>query len=504
MKEYPDHLKPADYIVKTAEMMINDRKDDSWLLSDWKGLHVGDFILLRNNDRIPADAIAISSGEPDCTCYIETKNLDGETNLKIKRGIKDLAHVRSPKDCKELKAFVDAEVPNANLYSFSGAFHYQDKVIPVGPSGLLLRGCVVRNTSWLIALVIYTGNDTKIMLNSGPTPSKRSSIDKKINPIVVLNAFTLFLFCISCAVCSALYQSAYIFENAIILGGNSFFYGNPISEGLVSFFNCLIVFQNIIPIALYISLEITKSIQSFFIHLDLEMFDKESGQSVIPKSWNLCDDLGQIEYIFSDKTGTLTSNMMDFKKASIGGVKYGKWVDPSKFIEGAKEKVEKEKKFMDKDPGFIDASLPVDLEKDDDQSKRIKGFFSVLAICHTVLVETPNEKEPNKIIYRAQSPDESALVNGAKNAGFACLTRTENKVEIDFLGVTRPYTILHILEFNSDRKRMSVIVQRPEGDIVLMCKGADSVIYERLDEVESQPFMKITSEHLSSFANDGK
>ena len=247
------------------------------------------------------------------------------------------------------------------------------------------------------------------------------------------------------------------------------------------------------------------------------MFDEDSGQSVIPKSWNLCDDLGQIEYIFSDKTGTLTSNMMDFKKVSIGGIKYGKWIDPSRsIIEGAKEKLQKEReamskkfseifdsKFMDPNPGFVDASLPDDILKDDDHSKRIKGFFTVLAICHTVLVETPNEKEPNTIVYRAQSPDEAALVNGAKNAGFACLTRTENKVEIDFLGVTRPYTILHILEFNSDRKRMSVIVQRPEGDIVLMCKGADSVIYERLDKVESEPFMKITSEHLSGFANDG-
>ena len=230
--------------------------------------------------------------------------------------------------------------------------------------------------------------------------------------------------------------------------------------------------------------------------------------------------IGQIEYVFSDKTGTLTSNIMDFKKASIGGILYGKWIDPTAArLKGSPEKkdLEKEKdlmfsrfaelfdpKFIDDKPGFIDAQLPLDLGTDSDQSKRIKGFFSVLAICHTVLVEKPESSNLHHIFYRAQSPDEAALVTAAKNVGFACLHRSENNVEIDFMGVIRTYTILNILEFTSDRKRMSVIVLRPEGDIVLMCKGADSVIYERLDKRASEPLIDITSEHLSAFANDGK
>ena len=211
--------------------------------------------------------------------------------------------------------------------------------------------------------------------------------------------------------------------------------------------------------------------------------------------------------------------MMDFRKASIGGVVYGKWFDPSipcSSPEKEKEKLVKERdmmistfgqlfspKYIDSTPGFVDAQLPLDLQTDDDQSKRIKGFFSVLAICHTVLVEKPDENDPFNICYRAQSPDEAALVTAAKNVGFACLQRNENKVEIDFMGTTRTYTILNIIEFNSDRKRMSVIALRPEGDIILMCKGADSVIYERLDTLESESIMNITSNHLASFANEG-
>ncbi len=281
------------------------------------------------------------------------------------------------------------------------------------------------------------------------------------------------------------------------------------------FFNCLIAYQNIIPIALYISLEVAKTIQSYFINKDIDMYDEISDQSALPKSWNLCDDLGQIEYIFSDKTGTLTCNVMDFKKASINGQVYGGWLphgaDPKKLSEIQEDKklmISRldqmfEPKYTDQDFGFIDSTIPLHISENKKQGKRIREFFSLLAICHTVLVEKPDEDDEHRIAYRAQSPDEAALVNAAKNVGFVCLHRTENKIELDLMGDLRTYTILNIMEFNSDRKRMSVIVQRPEGDIILMCKGADSVIYERLNQEKSQKIMESTSAHLQSFANEG-
>ena len=121
-----------------------------------------------------------------------------------------------------------------------------------------------------------------------------------------------------------------------------------------------------------------------------------------------------------------------------------------------------------------------------------------------MLVEKPEgESQSTNIAYRAQSPDEAALVNAAKNVGFVFLNRNENQIELELLGESRIYTVLNIMEFNSDRKRMSVIIQRPEGDIILMCKGADSVIYDRLDQVASQHIMAKTSAHLQSFANSG-
>jgi phospholipid-translocating ATPase len=163
-----------------------------------------------------------------------------------------------------------------------------------------------------------------------------------------------------------------------------------------------------------------------------------------------------------------------------------------------------EPKYFDPYPSFIDISLPLHLKENGLQAIKIREFFSLLAVCHTVLVEKSHDSDSNIIAYRAQSPDEAALVSAAKNVGFTCLDRTENKVEIDLFGIQRTYTVLNILEFNSDRKRMSLIVKRPEGEILLLCKGADSVIYERLDKEKITNIAEQTSEHLESFANQGE
>jgi phospholipid-translocating ATPase len=234
---------------------------NTWKSEQWQQLYVGDFVLLRNNDRIPADVIVLSTGEPDLTCYIETKNLDGETNLKIKRGIKEFQHIQTPEDCSKINCFIDAEPPNSNLYSFNGVIHYEKTMVPVCQNHMLLRGCILRNTSWLIAIVIYTGPDTKLMLNSGPTPSKRSKVDKQINPLIVLNVVTLCFLSIIGAAGSALYSNPFYFEVAMFSGIGSSDFQSGAAVAFITFFNCFIVFQNIIPVALYISLEVTKLAQ---------------------------------------------------------------------------------------------------------------------------------------------------------------------------------------------------------------------------------------------------
>jgi len=217
----------SDYFVgnspdlETMETITRPLSYDGWKETAWINVKVGDFILLKQNESIPADIIVMSTSEPDGICYVETKNLDGETNLKPRNALSSTNHISSAKDCFNLNAIIDSEAPTTNLYSYSAAIIFpktNESAIPINsvlpnhnhsnlcdtePDGsiiegdenshniapitiqnLLLRGSILRNCAWVIGMVVFTGRDTKVMLNSGQTPSKRSRIEKKMNPQV--------------------------------------------------------------------------------------------------------------------------------------------------------------------------------------------------------------------------------------------------------------------------------------------------------------------------------
>ena len=184
-----------------------------WERTLWKKLEVGDIVLLRDNDQIPADIVVLSTSEEDGLCYVETKNLDGETNLKPRRSLKATSALQSEEDIEHASFVLDSEPPHANLYLFNAILRYRDqqsgeeKVEPATINELLLRGCTVRNTNWIIGLVVFTGADTKIMLNGGSTPSKRSKIEKETNFNVVMNFIVLLLMCVATAVASGVLDS---------------------------------------------------------------------------------------------------------------------------------------------------------------------------------------------------------------------------------------------------------------------------------------------------------
>lgn len=277
------------------------------------------------------------------------------------------------------------------------------------------------------------------------------------------------------------------------------------------------------------------------------MYNTRLDQPCTPKTWNISDDLGQIEYIFSDKTGTLTQNIMEFRKCTINGVSYGlgdteaaigaklreddNTADNPAFQDSAKisnqldlekaraEMLKKQSelfdhKYINPQSTFVDPKLYDDIAAQDEQSQSVVHFFSALALCHTVIPEVPNLAFPNQIEYKAQSPDEAALVATARDMGFTFVAREQDNVVVDIMGETRTMKLLHVLEFNSTRKRMSILMRSPnDNKIILLCKGADSVIYERLskdlnpENEADQNQLQIreeTLQHLSVFANEGK
>lgn len=217
--------------------------------------------------------------------------------------------------------------------------------------------------------------------------------------------------------------------------------------------------------------------QSYFIHTDADMYYELFNAPCVPKTWTIADDLGQIEYIFSDKTGTLTRNVMDFRKCSINGVMYGEFqagepTTPAKVIDRRQSKesmVEHMKQFY-KNPylsdtvTFVDEQFAKDLyDTASDQSKVIKEFFTHLAVCHTVLSEYPDDNDDYSIVYKAQSPDEAALVSTAKDVGFAFIDRVSDEVTVNIMDKLVKFEVLDIIEFTSTRKRMSVIVKTAIG-----------------------------------------
>jgi phospholipid-translocating ATPase len=162
-----------------------------WKETFWEDVRVGDFVKIRNNESFPADIVICATSEDENVAYVETKNLDGETNLKSRHAVDGLTSLRTAKDCAGSVFVIDAEKPTENMYKLSAAVVAQDGKYPVDLQTVLLRGTVLRNTKWIIGVVMFTGTDTKLVMNSGGAPSKRSRVERQMNPQVYANATQL-------------------------------------------------------------------------------------------------------------------------------------------------------------------------------------------------------------------------------------------------------------------------------------------------------------------------
>uniref|UniRef100_A0A9J8AKL1 Phospholipid-transporting ATPase n=1 Tax=Cyprinus carpio carpio TaxID=630221 RepID=A0A9J8AKL1_CYPCA len=453
----------------------------------WMNVRVGDIIKLENNQFVAADLLLLSSSEPYGLCYIETAELDGETNLKVRQALTVTSDLGD--DVAKLADFngeVICEPPNNKLDKFTGTLFWKDNKYPLDNEKMLLRGCVLRNTEWCFGLVIFAGTAVHFVIVKGFACFKKMKYDA-----IFLVFFQIFGFLICMGIILAIGNT--IWEQKV--GSNFWEYLqwkeltiSAVFSGFLTFWSYVIILNTVVPISLYVSVEVLRLGHSYFINWDRRMYYSRKATPAEARTTTLNEELGQVEFIFSDKTGTLTQNIMVFNKCSINGKTYGTLKTPCVDFSF--------NPLMDRKFRFHDSSLVEAIKLEE---PLVQEFFRLLALCHTIMPEERNEGE---LVYQAQSPDEGALVTAARNFGFVFRSRTPETITLYEMGQAVTYQLLAILDFNNVRKRMSVIVRNPKGQLKLYSKGADTILFDRLDP-SNEELMFTTSEHLNEFAGEG-
>jgi phospholipid-translocating ATPase len=498
-----------------------------WVQTRWQNLKVGDIVKLGRDESIPADMVLLNSKGANGIAYIETMALDGETNLKSKQAATNLAkQCDTPERISISQANFVVEDPNIDLYNFEGKVTVNGVTAPLSNNEIMYRGSVLRNTSEAYGMIIYTGEECKIRMNSNKNPRiKAPALQAVVNKVVIVIVIFVILLAIFNTVAYQIWRSATETKSWYLKNARVAFF--PV---LTSF---IIMFNTMIPLSLYVSMEIVKVWQMVLLN-DIDMYDEISDTPFEARTSTINEELGQISYVFSDKTGTLTDNIMKFRKLSVAGTAWLHDIDLQRDPDEAEMLIHKKRSQKSKGKKPIRKSTTsvmtsqLKLEAADGQAefggprrqstsqwtstarpgkaqpelstttmigylqrkpytvfaKKARMLLLSMALCHTCLPET---QEDGMIDFQASSPDELALVRAAQELGYLAVNRESAILTIKTYPngmarepVVEQYEILDVIEFSSKRKRMSVTVRFPDGRVCVICKGADSIVMQRL------------------------
>lgn len=449
----------------------------------WKDLRVGQVVKIANREMVPADVVILASSNDDGLCHTMTANLDGETNLKLRQvadgdllkasGLEGTPEVRAAR----AKGSVQCDLPNKHLHHFEGTFvDAKGDKTALGPNNIMLRGTQLRNTEWILGVIIYTGSETKLQMNNVDPPYKTSTLSTHINKVTLRALGAQCMFSLTAALIGGVWLGEEQVQNANYLWGPNDA-PDPAWAAFLQFWTFILIFANYIPISLLVTTDMVKFFSAMIIAWDIDLYHSDSDTPMSVRCSDLNEELGQVEHIFSDKTGTLTCNLMEFARCTIEGVSYGEDLNTV------------DKNLLAKEPntsnvGIYSPALRQILSDEKHPSYQgVFDFFLHLACNHEVMPEHPDG--PESLVYSAASPDEEALVNAAAHYGIKFMDRTQKQIFLTVNGKDVTYDILHTLEFNSDRKRSSVLLRRVGADasteeVLMFTKGADNIIKQRL------------------------
>ncbi|KAL4631648.1 phospholipid-transporting ATPase 11C-like isoform X1 [Arapaima gigas] len=445
-------------------------------------IKVGDIVEVLEDKTFPCDLILLKSSRDDDTCFVTTASLDGESNHKTHYTVPDL-----DSDLVVLNATIECEQPQPDLYKFVGRMHiHKDNQEPavrsLGPENLLLKGATLKNTRAVYGVAVYTGMETKMALNYQGKSQKRSVVEKSINGFLLVYLCILLSKALVCTTLKYVWQSRpgqdEPWYNQKTLKEKE---ANVFLKMFTDFLSFMVLFNFIIPVSMYVTVEMQKFLGSFFITWDRDFLDQEIQEGALVNTSDLNEELGQVEYVFTDKTGTLTQNNMEFIECCIDGFQY-----------------KYQNLHMEVD-GFCVTDGPVSKLQQKAEQEKEELFLRALCLCHTVQVKEAGQgvssadqvdgldvtSAMEQRGFIASSPDEVALVKGAMKFGFTFLGLECKSMKImNRSKKIEAYELLHVLNFDPVRRRMSVIVRSAEGETLLFCKGADSSIFPRVKQEE--------------------
>ncbi|EDW29912.1 GL15838 [Drosophila persimilis] len=327
----------------------------------------GDLVVVEKDCDVPCDLVLLRTTDPHGKCFITTANLDGESNLKTLMVPRELPTV-DLQDMHKL-GMIECENPTTDLYSFNGKIELkggEGRVLPLSAENVLLRGSRVKNTECVIGCAVYTGMITKLQLNSRLTRNKNSSSETYINRFLIVILVTLIAI-VTLLYFLKRYNELFVIPKLTYLGDATDSYS--VKQFLQDYLSFLILFNYLIPISLYVTIELQRVIGGFFMEWDMELYENDTDQQCVVNTSNLNEELGQINILFSDKTGTLTKNEMNFQQCSIAGRKF----------HFKKTRLEEEETHALLDINKFNVDQRV--------------FFQALTICHTVQVAAGSLEE---------------------------------------------------------------------------------------------------------------
>jgi len=495
-------------------------KDGVFTPCTFKDVRVGDLVKITNNHKFPSDLILLSTPLENGKAYIETGSLDGEKNLKVKESFQETYQKVRDVGAIRLHGWMSLGPPDPNLSYLDGRFNYKGKWFPLSGKNMLLAGASLRNTPWAIGVVAYTGNDTKVRQSALLNRYKQSTLDKQVNKCVFFIVFLELFLCMVPAVGLSWFEENRRRQHLYLWDTNK----TPTWLGFLNFWTYFLLLNAMLPISLIVTMEMVKVGQAYFMSHDSEMYSHIRDKFCGVSSSSLNEELGMIQHIFTDKTGTLTCNKMEFKTCVIGETRYGDQKDimthgtRADSMNTSRVHVRTFKSpHLNNDLFFPigrqHAVAPYEITSSSGveetlrcQQDLTRHWMRCVALCHECLAENVGD-DSEKIEYQSQSPDEITLVDIARAFGYVYRGTYGGVIHLE---VHEPgqepkllkFERLQLIEFNSDRKRNSVIIRDPEnGKIYHYMKGADNKMKERLGP--RQPFQAKVYSEIGFFSNEG-